>query len=174
MTKTRWIVIALAAALCTGVGCKKKDAGTEPAAKTGDPATPGTPANPAPTTPTTSTTPATPATPAAPATGGIDNSSPTKVTEAVFAAAASGNTDQLKGLCDPTGEGDGDTKDICGLTPTSPKFGEFKEYFAKGKATKETVTGDAAEVTFLFGPDGTKDETMKLVRRDGKWYLSSF
>ncbi len=177
MTNTRWIVIALAAVLFTGVGCKKKEAGTEPAAKTQT----ADPAAPAATTPTTGTpaigTPAPPATPAAPATmatGTVDQSSPTKVTEAVFAAAASGNTDQLKGLCDPKGEGDGDTKDICGMTAASPKLGEFKEYFAKGKATKETITGDAAEVTFLFGPDGTKDETMKLVRRDGKWYLSSF
>ncbi|MBA3394584.1 MAG: hypothetical protein H0T89_18200 [Deltaproteobacteria bacterium] len=174
MTKTRWIVIVLAAGLCTGVGCKKKDAGNEPAAKTGELASP---AAPAPTTPTTSGAPTTPPAPAAQiaqGAGGVDNSSPTKVTEAVFAAAASGNTDQLMGLCDPKGEGDGDTKDICGMTAASPKFGEFKEYFAKGKATKETITGDAAEVTFLFGPDGTKDETMKLVRRDGKWYLSSF
>jgi len=169
MKTSRWIVIALA--VFAGAGCgKKKDGGGDQPAKV-------EPGKPAPATaPTTETKPAAPApspTPA-PTAGGVDFSSPTKVTEAVFAAAASGNTDQLKTLCDPSGEGDGDTKDICGLTSTSAKFGEFKEYFAKGKATKETISGDDAEVAILFGPDGAKDETMKLVRRDGKWYLSSF
>ena len=106
--------------------------------------------------------------------GGVDFSSPTKVTEAVFAAAASGNTDQLKTLCDPKGEGDGDTKRLCGMTAASEHFGEFKAYFAKAKATKESVAGDKAQVAILFGPDGTTEETMHLVRRDGKWYLSSF
>jgi hypothetical protein len=168
MTKTGWIVFSMAAALVAGAGCKK-----EPA-KSADPgpAPSGTPSGSGSAATTPEPGPTQPS--GQPAAAGVDFTSPTKVTEAVFAAAASGKTDQLASLCDPTGEGDGDTKDICGLTAGSAKFGEFKEYFAKGKVTGETITGDAAEVAILFGPDGTKDETMKLVRRDGKWYLSSF
>ena len=171
--------VTLAAALLAtvGAGCdKKKEGGTAPApagatgAKSGA-AAPSAIPDKATTAPPAATPPAAPA----PAAGGADMSDPTKVVEAMFAAAASGKTDQLASLCDPKGSGDGDVKDVCGVTKDGPKYGEFVEYFAKGAVKGPArVTGDTAEVDFLFGPDGKKDETMKLAKIDGKWYLASF
>lgn len=114
---------------------------------------------------------------AQPSTGGApaDNSDPVKVVEQIFAAASSGKADALAGLCDPAGTGDGDVKDVCGAQPGSPKWDQFTKYFAKGKIDgAPQLEGDSAAVTFLFGPDGTKKETMKLQKIGGKWYLASF
>ncbi len=156
------------------VACKKetkveagKDPMTAPAAdpKMAPPATPpaADPATPPPATP--------------PAAGGAtsDNSDPVKVVEQIFAAASSGKADALAGLCDPAGTGDGDVKDVCGSKPGSPKWDEFVKYFSKGKvAGAPKVEGDSAAVAILFGPNGTKKETMNLKKIDGKWYLAGF
>ena len=105
----------------------------------------------------------------------VDHGDPVAVLDAVFAAARDGDDSALAGLCDPTGDGDGDTKMICGMKADSDDWGEMEKYFAKGKIDGEaSIEGDEAAVPFLFGPDGTRDETMNLIRRDGKWYLSSF
>jgi hypothetical protein len=105
----------------------------------------------------------------------VDNSDPVKVVEHVFAAAAAGTADGLAGLCDPAGSGDGDVKRVCGANPQDPKWSEFTSYFAKGKVKGAPRTdADSAEVDFTFGPDGTKEETMKLKKIGGKWYLGSF
>jgi hypothetical protein len=104
-----------------------------------------------------------------------DHSDPVKVVEQIFAAAQSGNADALPGLCDPAGTGDGDVKRVCGAKPGAAKWDEFKSYFAKGKIDgAATIEGDKAAVKFLFGPDGTKQETMNLKKIDGKWYLGGF
>ena len=158
--------------LCTAVACKKnnnekaadKPATTEPATKATDKAD-------KPTDKPTDKPSDPPATPA----GGVDQSNPVKVLEQVFAAAAAGKPDGLAGLCDPAGSGDGDVKRICASKPDDPKWKEFVEYFAKGKVEgAPRVTGDAAEIDFMFGPDGSKKETMKLKQIGGKWYLASF
>jgi hypothetical protein len=104
-----------------------------------------------------------------------DNSDPVKVVEQIFAAASSGSAGALAGLCDPAGSGDGDVKRVCASKPGDAKWDEFKTYFAKGKvAGAAAVEGDKAEVKFTFGPDGTKEETMKLTKIGEKWYLASF
>lgn len=101
---------------------------------------------------------------------------PEQVVELVFEAAKTKNFDLLTGLCDPQGESDGDVKDLCDLKNQPPERQKlFIEYFSKGGINgKAIIGGDHAEVKIKFGPDGTKDETFKLVRRDGKWYLGSF
>jgi len=111
------------------------------------------------------------------AAAAVDQSDPTKVLEHVFAAAAAGKADGLSALCDPAGSGDGDVKSICAAKPGDPKWDEFVSYFAKGKvkaAPSIEGNGEAAAIDFTFGPDGTKSETMKLKKIDGKWYLGSF
>jgi hypothetical protein len=103
----------------------------------------------------------------------VDQSTPEKVVEAVFNAAKSGDIDHLKGLCDPKGENDGDTKRICQLTEADAA--EFMEYFKKGKVNGEAqIDGDKASVPILFGPEGKTKETMIVVKRGDKWYLYSF
>lgn len=104
---------------------------------------------------------------------GPDQSTPQGTMKIIFAAAQTGDFESLRGLCDPSGKGDGDTKRyICGAA-NAPE--EFVKYFAKAQLDgSPKIEGDRAAVPFLFGPDGHKKETMNMVKRDGKWYLSSF
>jgi len=105
----------------------------------------------------------------------VDHSDPVSVTTAVFRAAATAETKDLKGLCDPDGKNDGDTKAVCRMTTTSKDWPDFVKYFAKAAVSGPArIQGNKAEVPFLFGPRGTKKETMVLVRRGSGWYLSSF
>ena len=103
----------------------------------------------------------------------IDQSTPEKAVEAVFNAARSGDISNLKSLCDPEGENDGDTRRICELSEADAA--EFFEYFKNGKVNgKAEINGNMAAVPILFGPEGKKEETMNVVKRGDKWYLSSF
>ncbi len=104
-----------------------------------------------------------------------DFADPASVLQAVFQAAASGEYENLAGLCDPLGENDGDTALICEITAEHEAAGEFAEFFGNGRINGEvTVNGDTAELPFLFGPDGDQAETMTFIRRDGQWYLFEF
>jgi len=73
--------------------------------------------------------------------------------------------------------GDQDTALICELATDPANRDEFVGAFAQGKvngaATMRTEGGvEYADVPILMGPDGTDEETLVLVNRDGKWYLS--
>ena len=105
----------------------------------------------------------------------VDHSKPTGPVEALFAAAKSGDAKPLAGLCDPTGKGDGDTKRLCALTTESEQWSEFVAAFKDGRVDgKVREREDRAWVPIKFGPGATKDEEMRLVKREGKWYLSSY
>lgn len=127
--------------------------------------------------------------PAAPpsSTGAVDQSKPEAVVQAMFDAARTEEFAPLATLCDPLQQNDGDTDCICAMAPrykahqcsqnsmNRVSVEEYKQYFLKGSVKGEArIEGDAAEVDFLFGAEGRNSETMSLVRRDGKWYLSSF
>ena len=105
----------------------------------------------------------------------VDFSDPKAVTAQVFHAAATGRADNLSSLCDPRGENDGDTARICALTTAAPDWADFRTEFAHAHLNGEPrVSGDRAAIHFVFGPDATRSETMELVQRDGRWYLSAF
>ena len=106
----------------------------------------------------------------------VDHTNPEPVLDAIFLAARTSNATLLSGLCDPKGENDGDTKTLCNLTEESPKWTEFKRFFAKGVRISPVarIRGDRAKLNFLFGPDGRKPEEMNLIRRNGLWYLLSY
>ncbi len=107
---------------------------------------------------------------------GGDQTTPTGVANMVFDAAKSGDYSKLKSLCDDSLEPDGDSKKVCGVADGDDEYKKmFKEYFSKGKVVGEaTIEGDDAKVNILFGPDGTKEETFNMKKKDGKWYLMSF
>jgi hypothetical protein len=110
-----------------------------------------------------------------PRSGQVDFADPKSVTASIFYAAESGETAHLRSLCDPRGENDADTARICAMTPASPDWADFRAEFARAHLNGEPrVSGDRAALHFVFGPDATRSETMELVRRDGRWYLSSF
>ena len=105
----------------------------------------------------------------------VDFTDPKSVTAQIFHAAATGRADNLRALCDPRGENDEDTARICAMTAAAPDWAGFRAEFARGHLNGEPrVSGDRAALHFVFGPDATRSETMELVRRDGRWYLSAF
>lgn len=104
---------------------------------------------------------------------GIDQRDPERLMEGIFAAAESGDYTGLEGVC--AADADGDCKSICSIaTADAKKQEEFKSYFATGLVTNTEITGDHAHVDFKFGPNGEKEESMKLVLVSGKWYIQSF
>lgn len=106
----------------------------------------------------------------------LDQSDPVKVLEAVFSAAATGDTSQLPTLCHDRVESDGDVRSVCAMTREDKDFGEFAAVFAGAKVKGPArIEGDKAAVDFDFGPNGPqRSEEMNLRKHMGKWYLSSF
>ena len=104
----------------------------------------------------------------------------------IFQAANTGEVGILKFLLPPyeQGECDGDCKALCNPGNESMKtelrnnyisMADFKESFSKGKVVgTATINGNDAEVNFLFGPNLEHNETMKLQKINGKWYLKGF
>jgi hypothetical protein len=101
---------------------------------------------------------------------------PTRVVQALFEAAKSGEFRALSGLCEPTGAGDGDTKRICAMQSQSKTVQEeFKTTFKTGKVLGEPViVHNVAQIQFSFGAKNEQQEEMTLVKMDGKWYLVDF
>lgn len=98
--------------------------------------------------------------------------SPSNLVNAIFDAAKSGDLSSLSDMCPPNGECDSDSKDICNAANEHTE--EFKSYFSKGKIIGDAImSGDQAEVHVKFGPDGETEETINLIKIDGKWYLKS-
>ncbi|MCA9919796.1 MAG: tetratricopeptide repeat protein [Anaerolineales bacterium] len=107
--------------------------------------------------------------------GETDFTNPASVLLAVFRAAATADYATLPQLCDPQGENDGDTALICEVTAEHELAGDFESFFAKGEIVGDVVIdGEFAEIPFIFGPDNSQEETMRLILRDGQWYLYEF
>lgn len=105
-----------------------------------------------------------------------DQTTPTGVANMIFDAAKSGDYSQLKNLCDASLTSDGDSRKVCEVETGDEKYrASFKEYFSTGKVVGEpTIEGEEAKVKITFGPDGTKEETLNMQKKDGKWFLYSF
>jgi hypothetical protein len=104
----------------------------------------------------------------------IDQSSPRSIVEGIFEAARKGEFAALAAILAPVGA-DGDARDIAGMATADPDHqAQFRAWFSTGKISGEVEEAeDSTLVSILFGPDGTKPETLRLVRVDGKWYLES-
>ena len=100
-------------------------------------------------------------------------SDPVQVVEAVFEAARTKDYSVLSTLCDPMGENDDPTSNICNVDNDSKeRENEFIDFFSKGKVAGEAVIqGNTASIPIKFGPTGKKDEVFVLVLRNGLWYL---
>lgn len=107
--------------------------------------------------------------------GKTDFTNPASVLLAVFNAAAMANYANLPQLCDPLGENDGDTALICEITADHDLVADFKSFFATGTINGELmISGEFAEIPFTFGPENDQEEVMRLILRDGQWYLYDF
>lgn len=125
----------------------------------------------------------------------IDFTDPKSVVNSIFYAAQAKDFGIMQCLCDPYGQGDGDTKRLCSISAiakqiddyggsenTQKGLDEFVKMFESGRVsgqvTYEKYEGtEYANVPFLFnhpGGESRSDESMKLVKRHGNWYLSSF
>ena len=116
-------------------------------------------------------------------TDSIDfQSDPQLVMEEIFKAANTENYSNLSKLCPPDGLNDGDTQQyICNIASASNNDKkEFISYFKDGRLTSTVIyneTGDKAEVPFWFnhpGGENRSNETMNMIKIDGKWFLISF
>ncbi|MFT6243484.1 MAG: hypothetical protein ACJAXI_000246 [Crocinitomicaceae bacterium] len=98
---------------------------------------------------------------------------PVKVVEAVFEAARTKDYSVLSTLCDPMGENDGPTSNMCNVANApQEREKEFIEYFSQGQVVGELkIEGNTASVPIKFGPKGELDEVFVLVLRNGLWYL---
>lgn len=112
---------------------------------------------------------------------------PEKVMKAIFKAAQKEKPKFLKNLCPPDKSNDGDTDCLCALEPSyNPHacdedsnnrlpFEEFVKYFKDGQLNGSVeINGNKAAVSFLFGPNARRKETMNMILIDGSWYLASF
>jgi hypothetical protein len=123
----------------------------------------------------------------------VDFRDPASVLGAVFHAAREGDFNILRGLCDPLGQGDGDTQRLCEVGQHAERLAQgsedkasaeavlqFTEAFRDARVTgKPVITpagegGRMAQVDFVFGPGGARKEQMSLVERYGNWYLAGF
>ncbi len=114
----------------------------------------------------------------------LDQENPKSVVTALFYAAQTNDFKILKDLCDPLNHGDGETISICTLAHPDDSENrisrkEFIDLFIEGQIsgtiTYENPNGyHIASVPIQFGPNGNTEEYMKLVEREGKWYLYSF
>jgi hypothetical protein len=118
------------------------------------------------------------------------NSFPESVMNAIFQAAKTGMVEFLPQLLPPidqtTGQRpcDGDCKALCypgnesmrsELRTNYITLENFQLVLSKAVILKTTIlSGNSAEVTFLFGPNLEKNETMNLQKINDKWYLKSF
>lgn len=101
---------------------------------------------------------------------------PKTVLEKVFDIAKYGNYEDAIFLADPYDEND---SDVDGIAYVSAHPKEYKQQFVRtfknGRIIGEPFVGEkTAEIEFLFGPNADRKETMKLVKRNESWYLSSF
>ena len=114
----------------------------------------------------------------------LDQKNPKSVVTALFHAAQTNNYIILGDICDPLDQGDGETKSICALAHSDDpenkiSRNEFTKLFIKGQVSGTIIYGNSngyrtANVPIRFGTDSNTEKNMKLVERDGKWYLYSF
>lgn len=102
--------------------------------------------------------------------------SPTSVMNYIFESAKKGDFSNFRNLCDPYGENDSDVNQICYAEMIMEKQkAELKREFENGRVIgKAKINGDEAEVEFAFGASANRLEKMRMVKRNGLWYLLSF
>jgi len=100
-------------------------------------------------------------------------SSPENLVNGLFHFAKIGNFENLKNVCDASG--DGDAKTICNLSSlSSSQQLTFINYFKYGYVEGKTVFSNSneAEVPIRAG-ENLKDDKIKCRKINGKWYLYS-
>ena len=112
---------------------------------------------------------------------------PADVVQAVFDAASAGSYRDLSGLCDPRGDNDSYTQQICDAAANEDCREEFVSYFSRGHVSgpvswseDRTIArvpvsispGDPSFIQRLIPKLRTRyRREVQLIRRDTTWYL---
>ncbi|MTE27674.1 DUF4878 domain-containing protein [Winogradskyella ouciana] len=101
---------------------------------------------------------------------------PASVMKYIFESAKKGDFSNFRNLCDPYGENDSDVNQICYAEMLmEKKQADLKREFENGRVIgKAKINGDKAEVEFAFGASANRLEKMKMIKRNGLWYLGAF
>jgi hypothetical protein len=101
---------------------------------------------------------------------------PVSVMEFIFKSVKNGDFSNFRNLCDPYGENDSNVNQICyAEMMMEDRQSELKRNFENGRVIgKAKITGNNAEVEFVFGERANRLEKMKMIKRNGLWYLSGF
>ncbi len=101
------------------------------------------------------------------------NDSPENVVNTIFEIAKSGNLDNLDKCCDPMSE---DVKVIRLCDIVEFESSVLKRYFGNARINGEIkILDETANVPIMAGPESNqKALVFSMVKREGKWYLSSF
>lgn len=103
------------------------------------------------------------------------NSTPLKVIETIANAAKTREYEPLKQLLHESVKADRDCREVCGMAEHKDEDARFVEFFSEMVVDGEPkIEGDKAEVKVKVGKGASKNETIKMVQVDGKWYLESF
>jgi hypothetical protein len=100
---------------------------------------------------------------------------PSGTVEHLIESAKKRDFSDVRDLVDPYGQFDDDVFNLClvSMYPDADKEAWAKE-FENGRIMREEVNEDSAEIEFAHGAGSDKLETVKLVNRQGFWYLKSF
>lgn len=105
----------------------------------------------------------------------VDQSQPLPVLQAIIDVARTGQAARLQNLCDPLHQNDLDCQRICdqwtGFDPQSSYALYFRDAQIIGSPA---ILGDTANVPLRYGPAQIHLDTLRLIRRQDKWYLFSF
>ncbi|WP_296385902.1 hypothetical protein [Winogradskyella sp.] len=101
---------------------------------------------------------------------------PASVMEYIFESAKKRDFSNFRNLCDPYGENDSDVNQICYAEMLMEKQQEdLKREFENGRVIgKAKINGDKAELEFAFGASANRLEKVKMIKRNGLWYLGAF
>lgn len=102
--------------------------------------------------------------------------SPEGVMNYIFQSAKNGDFSNFRYLCDPYGENDADVNQICYVEMlTDKRKVSFKQEFENGRIIGDLkITSENAEIEFAYGRSSNKLEKMRLIKRNGLWYLSGY
>ncbi|HAT69515.1 MAG TPA: hypothetical protein DCS22_03360 [Flavobacteriaceae bacterium] len=97
---------------------------------------------------------------------------PKSLMEFIFKSAKSRDFSKFRYLCDPYGENEKETNGICYAEMIPAMDEQVAEQFGNGRIIGQAkINGNKAEIEFAFGPSSSRLETMKMVNRNGSWYL---
>jgi hypothetical protein len=101
---------------------------------------------------------------------------PVSVMKYIFESAKKRDFSNFRNLCDPYGENDSDVNQICyAEMMTEKQQANLKAKFENGRIIgKAKINGDKAEVEFVFESSANRLEKMKMIKRNGLWFLKSF